>query len=311
MNRLTVLFTSAALMLAQKAQPALKPIDGDLHPSDHKSTVIFKTTPQGDLKMNLYFPKDWKPGDRRPGIVFFFVGGFVGGSPRQFAHTAEYFAGRGMVAASSEYRIRNIHHTEAQKSIEDAKSAVRWLRMNARELGIDPNRIVAGGGSAGGTCAALAAYNSTFEPEGEDKTISSEPNALVLYNPALGFGRNFNQAKPEQIRTLEPVISAWSVRKGGPPAILFYGTADELQETGRAFVEQMIAAGNRAELYTAAGQKHGFFNERGIAAGVGPWHELVLQQTDRFLSSLGYLDGPPEIAPPPGTTAALERELPQ
>src|SRR5579862_275986 len=147
MNRLTVLFTSAALMLAQKAQPALKPIDGDLHPSDHKSTVIFKTTPQGDLKMNLYFPTDWKPSDRRPGIVFFFGGGFVSGNPSQFTSKSEYLASRGMVAASAEYRIKNTHHTSPEKCVEDSKSAVRWMRMNARRLGIDPGKIIAGGGS--------------------------------------------------------------------------------------------------------------------------------------------------------------------
>lgn len=301
-----IVLAIATLALGLAGRAALKPIEGEVRPSENKSVMVFKTTTQGELKMHLYFPKGWKAGDRRPGIVFFFGGGFVNGSPSQFTGTAEYFAGRGMVAGSSEYRIGNVHHTGPDKSIEDAKSAVRWLRMNARSLGIDPARVIAGGGSAGGTCATLAAYNSTYEPEGEDLSVSSQPNALVLYNPALGFGSQTKQLKPEQVKTLGAVISAWKVEPGGPPAILFFGTDDALLERARVFTEQMIAAGNRAELYTAAGQKHGFFNER----NAGPWHDLVVRQSDLFLSSLGYLKGPPSRQQPADTKAALKKELP-
>jgi hypothetical protein len=67
----------------------------------------------------------------------------------------------------------------------------------------------------------------------------------------------------------------------------------------------LIANGIRAEFYTAAGQKHGFFNDRGEA----PWHALVLRQTDLFLASLGYLKGEPTISIPPGG-AVLTKALP-
>src|SRR5437870_3464982 len=107
------------LALAGLGRAALRPVDTDVKPSDNKSVLVYKTTPQGELKINLYFPPDWKRGDRRPSIVFFFGGGFVGGTPAQFTHKAEYFAGRGMVAASAEYRVRNVHHTGPEMSIED------------------------------------------------------------------------------------------------------------------------------------------------------------------------------------------------
>jgi acetyl esterase len=268
--------------------------------------MVFKKTPQGELKMDLYFPSGWKASDKRPAIVFFFGGGFVSGSPSQFTSTAKYFASRGMVTASSEYRIRNKHQTGPEKCIEDAKSAIRWLRANARTLGIDPNRIAAGGGSAGGTCAALAAYNTTYEPEGDDMSVSSKPDALVLYNPAMGFDSDTHDLKPEQVKTLGGVISAWKVTRGGPPAILFFGTEDSLRTRARVFAEEMIKAGNRAEFYTAAGQKHGFFNDR---AG-SPWHAVVVYQSDLFLSSLGYLKGPPTIPRSTDGTAVLKKELP-
>src|SRR5215472_8079577 len=229
MQRTTIALATAALAIAFPATAALKSVDGDLQVSERKSVVVYKTTPQGDLKINLYFPEGWKPGDHRPAAVFFFGGGFVSGTPGQFTSTAEYFASRGLVAASAEYRIRNKHQTGPEKSIEDAKSTVRWLRINARPLGIDPGRIIAGGGSAGGTCATFAAYNTTYEPEGEDMSVSSRPDALVLYNPALGFPADTSRFTPQekkQVNELGEFIAAWNVTKGGPPAILFFGTED-------------------------------------------------------------------------------------
>jgi acetyl esterase len=212
-------------LTATAAAAALKPIDGDLKLSQDRSVAVFKTTPEGELKIHLYFPKDWKPSDHRPAILFFFGGGFVGGTPNQFTTKAQYFAGRGLVAASAEYRVKNTHHTPPEKSVEDAKSAIRWMRLSARSLGVDPGRLIVGGGSAGGTCAAFAAYNTTFEPEGEDASVSSRPDALVLYNPALGFPKDtssFDERRMQQVKTLGTFISSWKVTKSGPPAILFF-----------------------------------------------------------------------------------------
>jgi acetyl esterase/lipase len=151
-------------LLAFDAHASLKPIEGPLPLSGGKTSVVYKVTPEGELKIDLYFPKDWKASNHRPAIVFFFGGGFMAGTTSQFAPFAEYLAARGMVAASADYRVRGRQKTGPDKSIEDAKSAVRWLRANARRLGIDPNRVAAGGGSAGATCAAFTAYNTAYEP---------------------------------------------------------------------------------------------------------------------------------------------------
>src|SRR5262249_2967846 len=146
------------------ASAALKPMEADIHPIDNKAVAKYKTTPQGDLKINLYFPSNWKGSDRRPAIVLFFGGSCAPGSPAQFAATAEYFAARGLVAAAPEYRIESVHHTRPERCVEDGKSAIRWLRMNARLLGIDTLRVIAGGGSSGASIAAFSAYNTAFEP---------------------------------------------------------------------------------------------------------------------------------------------------
>ena len=127
-----------AVLIAQSVigvtSAALKPLETEIRPVDSKAVAVYKTTPQGDLKINLYFPPNWKTSDRRPAIVFFFGGSCATGSPAQFAATAAYFAGRGMIAAAPEYRIASIHHTFPERCIEDGKSGIRWLRMNARHL---------------------------------------------------------------------------------------------------------------------------------------------------------------------------------
>lgn len=78
--------------------------------------------------------------------------------------------------------------------------------------------------------------------------------------------------------------------------IVFFGTEDSLLAAGREMARQSAILGNRAELYTASGQKHGFFNEPAKGGAPG-WHDVVLYQTDLFLASLGYLKGQPTIRP--------------
>lgn len=145
---------------------------------------LYRKTPQGELFMHLYYPPDWKGSDRRPVIVFFFGGGWKNGAYTQFVPQAEYFASRGLVAACADYRIESKHKTTPDACVEDAKSAVRWLRGNASKLGIDPDKLIASGGSAGGHLAAATSLVEGFDAADDDKSISCKPNALVLFNPA-------------------------------------------------------------------------------------------------------------------------------
>jgi acetyl esterase/lipase len=129
---------------------------------------------------------------------------------------------------------------------------------------------------------------------------------LVLVNPAFGFPER-SRMTPEQARAadgpLGAFITSWKVTAGGPPAILFFGTDDPLQEKARDFARQLIGAGTRAEFYTAENQTHGFFNR----SDSSPWHAVVLRQIDLFLASLGYLEGSPTIAVPAQAAVALQQ----
>jgi acetyl esterase len=254
-------------------------------------TFTYKKTKQADLEIIVHYPPGWKEGDKRPGIVFFFGGGWTGGTTKQFEPQATHLAGRGMVAARADYRVKSRHGVTPKECVEDAKSAVRWMRQNAAKLGVDPDRIVAAGGSAGGHIAACTAFTPGLEAEGEDFSISSKPNALVLFNPVLRMDvpplLGFVGHDEALGKAISPTLY---LTKDSPPTILFFGTADKLAAMGDEFMKKSKELGHRAELFTAEGQGHGFFNRP-------PWLEKTTQRMNEFLVSIGYLQTQPTDKP--------------
>jgi len=110
---------------------------------DPHETVVYKTIGEGDkltqLHINLFYPENHQKSDTRPAIVFFFGGGW--------------------------------NQTSPQECVKDGKSAIRWLKTNASDYGIDPSKIIAGGGSAGGHVAAATATLSSFDEKGENTQL--------------------------------------------------------------------------------------------------------------------------------------------
>lgn len=258
---------------------------------------IYKRVGETSLALWIFEPTAG-PKTNRPAIVFFFGGGWSSGSPSQFEPQCRALAARGMVAITADYRVATRQQAKAADCVADAKSAVRWLRQNAARLGLDPNRIAAGGGSAGGHIAA-ATLVPGFDTEGEALAVSCAPNALVLFNPALvlapmeglelkGFGVNLG---PERLGATASALSpAHHIKRGLPPTIIFHGRADTTVPfvTAEAYARAMQAAGNRCELVGFEGQTHGFFN---FTRKEGKYAE-TLAAADAFLVSLGYLSAP-------------------
>ncbi len=264
-------------------------------------STVFKQTPQGELKLHFDYPANWTASDSRPAIVFFFGGGWNGGTIEHFSKQAAYLAERGIIAVRADYRVKSRHGTSPDKCVEDGKSAIRWVRANAGMLGINPDMIVGSGGSSGGHVAACAALIVGLEAAGEDHSISSRPNLMVLFNPVMEttserFVERFGDEKIAEL--ISP--NKW-IGKDTPPGIMFFGTNDQLIEP--AYRSLPIAASHRVqlELWTADGAGHGFFNK-------APWFEWTLYLTDQFLQKNGYLDGEAEIKPPGEVTMELYKE---
>jgi acetyl esterase/lipase len=263
---------------------------------------VFKTLGDVELKLYVFEPEGHKPADSRPAIVFFFGGGWRGGSTQQFYPQCKYLASRGMVAISAEYRVRSRHEVTPFECVTDGKSAIRWVRADAQRLGIDPNRIAAGGGSAGGHVAACTGVIDGLDEPGEDSAVGSKPNALVLFNPVLVIPwRDESEMTDEQRenakerfggRDPRDISPYHHVTPDDPPTIILHGEADKTIpiRTARMFVEAMSKAGNRCELAAYAGKGHGFFNYRNGQ----PFYD-TMYEADKFLASIGYLEGPPTL----------------
>lgn len=256
---------------------------------------VFKKVGDAELAMHVHFPADWKTSDQRPAIVFFFGGGWTSGSVEQFRPQCEYLASRGMVAARADYRVKSRQNVTPDQCVEDCKSAVRFLRQHAKDLGIDPGRIAAGGGSAGGHTAAATGIVPGFEAEKEDKSISSKPNLLLLYNPVLNTSKLVDRMPAETAKAISPNDH---LGKDAPPAIILFGTADKLLAMGEEYIQLGQKLGITAELYTADGAAHGFFNR-------APWNDRTLFLVDQFLTKQGYLKGEPTVKPEGGPQMKL------
>ena len=277
-------------------------------PSEHPPEIegadvhTYKSIDDVDLKLWVFRPDDGSAGDRRPAIVFFFGGGWSHGTPNQFVPQARYLASRGMVAAVADYRVASRHGVKAVECVRDAKSAVRWIRSQADELGVDPDRIVAAGGSAGGHIAACTGTVKGYDEPDEDASVSSRPNAMVLFNPAATLANMegktvMSEERLEKLRErvgtdLVELSPAHHVDGTTPPAILLFGDQDRLLAGGRMFHEVMKASGRPSELKIYSGYDHGFFNPG--RDGDKPYR-MTLHAVDRFLESLGYLEGEPAI----------------
>jgi acetyl esterase/lipase len=201
---------------------------------------------------------------------------------------AHHFAELGMVAILVDYRVFGRQGTSPFESIADAKSALRWIRAHAVQLRVDPERIVASGGSSGGHIALSTAVFSKFDEASEDHTISSKPNALVLFNPPVDTTHTLQGHLQERFgsRALEG-SPLQHLGPGLPPTLILHGKADTIAPFADVthFCAIVRTYGNQCRVVGYNGAKHGFFQPQHAD---GKWFNLTLRDTDKFLTRLGY-----------------------
>ncbi|MGI9447191.1 MAG: alpha/beta hydrolase [Pirellulales bacterium] len=239
-------------------------------------------------EMEIHFPKGHDATTESvPGIIMFHGGGWGGGKRDQFRYLCHYFADRGLVAATVSYRLAtkadNGKGSRKRVCIRDAKSAIRWYKQNAENLGIDVHRIIAGGGSAGGHVSLLATTNPELNDPHDNREHDTSVVAYLLFNPALGMA----DAKDSEVDFLQ------HIRPDFPPAIVFFGSEDEkwLKGWNAAYTKMQSLDIRSVEFWIAEDQEHSFFNKQ-------PWQDMTIRASDEFLKDLGLINGEPTLVPP-------------
>lgn len=245
---------------------------------------VYKKTNNVELDVFVYLPTDYRKGKKRAALAFFHGGGWECGKPEWGHGQCLHFSKLGIVCFSFEYRLTTQHDVTPLESIADAKSAIRWIREQAYEYNIDPNRIVASGYSAGGHLAACTAMIDNFDELTENQSISPAANALMFWvTPVKVFADGWFKQILKGRAKVKDCDPDEFIRSGLPPSIIFQGTADNIIPlwSVKQFANKMKAAGNRCELNIYEGQTH---------LGWGENVKDVYAKMDKFLESLGYFD---------------------
>lgn len=242
----------------------------------------YKTIGGTSLDLHIFQPDN--NNEKHPALVCFHGGGWSEGMPDWFFQSCEAYAKKGWVAVAVEYRLRNRHGTFPPDAIEDGKSAIRYLRLNAARLKIDTNKIIAAGNSAGANLALALALIDTLDQKNENLQISSTPNAVMLNGVTTNFTQgDFWQQYFSDKDFLKRISPLHQVREKLPPVLIIQGNKDynvPLQPV-IDFYEKMKAIGNDCELHVLDGAGHFIWYDRRFTGQVNEYRA-------GFLKRLGY-----------------------
>ena len=245
--------------------------------AERRTDLIYATALGEDWRLDLFLPRE--KAASRPGVVYVHGGGWRGGTRQQFWRHAAHMATRGFAGACIQYPLAPRHTYPRQ--LELPQAAVRWLRRRAGELGVDPARIGAVGGSAGGHVVALLGCVDDVQDG-----VSAKVDSVVAFNGVFDLTSMLTEVAASAVGGLlggdarygtegSPLARATA---GAAPTLLLHGDADTTVPYAQsvAYHRRLTELGVRAELYTEPGAGHGFFNRP-------PSFQRTLSVMERFL----------------------------
>lgn len=228
----------------------------------------------------------------RPAVLFIHGGGWIEGDRSQLRGYGILLARLGFVCMCNSYRLSNESIWPAQ--VQDVNCAIRYLRANATDLGLDPNRIGVSGNSAGGHLSLMAAatnYDQIFEGDGGSNEVSSEIKAVCAIYPPTTI---------RQLEMLNPLENAFLMLMGKeakkedfdkasplnyvtedyPPCMLIHGSADSVVrlKDSTKFYEKLIEFNRPASLHIFSEEEHAFDGEPDYGRAIADLQALFFKK---------------------------------
>ncbi|MGB0371289.1 MAG: alpha/beta hydrolase [Opitutales bacterium] len=255
--------------------------------SAHDEVLVYKETDTGPLELLI---TKAIPSDQPVPAVIWFHGGGGNQKPGQFKEFAKALALIGVTSFDAAYATeadRAAEEKDVSKAIKNAKSAFRYVKAHAEKWGIDPERIMAGGGSFGGWLAACLGTVPSYNDDTDDLSISTLPRLNILFNPIVA--RSFFE--------LPEAAPIDFVSETTPSTIIFNGTFDFIAPISECYQYQskLKKLGVTCEVLHYPDMRHGFFN---YAGGRNPYFYKTLGDLMLFLKSSEVLNPPKPPSPP-------------
>ena len=251
-----------------------------------EENVLVDTIDGRELRYDVYTP----PGAAKnaPGVLLIHGGGWASGEPAQLRGYGIFLGRLGYVCVSAAYRLSGEAKWPAQ--IHDTKAALRWMKANAQDLGVDPDRIAVHGNSAGAHLALMMAATANmpeFEGSGIHPGIDTSVRACIAIYPPVHIGPMplqgmflqlmGPQATADDCRQATPSAFA---RKDFAPTMLIHGTGDELVpwKESRRMYDALVEAGAAAELHLLEGLPHAFDANSAYSKGISTFIDMFLRR---------------------------------
>ncbi|HUK83271.1 MAG TPA: alginate lyase family protein, partial [Verrucomicrobiae bacterium] len=215
-------------------------------------TYLYREGKPETMRLFVFDPKGWKESDRRPAFVFFFGGGWTGGTPERSAGYAKWAATLAMVGIAPDYRTKERFSTSPLESVADGRAALRWVEDHADKLGIDPKEIVVGGSSSGGHVALWTAIAHTPPGSATNEAPRFKPAALILVSPVSDTSSNTGYTPKRFGDNAEALSPVDQLDAKMPPVLVFHGDADTTVTNRQSIAlrDKLVTSGNVCELIT-------------------------------------------------------------
>ena len=244
----------------------------------------YKSIDGHKLDLHIFLPDSTYQKTKRPVMVFFSGGSWTKGTPEWDFYNCTNYAKKGWIAVSVEYRVADRFETTPFEAVKDARSAIRWLRMNAASYNVDTNRIVASGNSAGGHLVLTTALANDWNEKTDDLHVSASPTLLLVnagvYNLYADGSTDWITRDLKNKNLAKKISPQHLLRKDLPPMLIIHGTNDQSVDylTAKVFAEEMKKLGNDFEFQTIEGAPHYIWYDKRFSGKVANLRAAFLKK---------------------------------